>query len=76
MLTAVKYVLNFEWLNGVGPAASKDVFLVLFVVIGALVLMLPKDYIYEGVETRRWWHNLKLWAIGDLIFIFVTYYIF
>jgi hypothetical protein len=76
MLDALKYVLNFEWLTGLGMTASKSVFLILFVVIGVLVLMLPKDYIYEGVKDRRWWHNLKLWAIGDLVFIFVTYYIF
>ena len=76
MLNALKYLLNFEWLTDVGMGASKNVFLILFVAIGILVLMLPKDYIYEGVEKRRWWHNLKLWAIGDLAFIFITYYIF
>jgi hypothetical protein len=76
MLNALKYLLNFEWLTGVGMGTSKNVFLVLFVVIGILVLLIPKDYIYEGVENRRWWHNLKLWAIGDLAFIFITYYIF
>ena len=76
MLNTLKYLLNFEWLTGVGMGASKNVFLVLFVVIAILVLLIPKDYIYEGVEKRRWWHNLKLWAIGDLAFIFITYYIF
>jgi hypothetical protein len=76
MLNALKYLLNFEWLSGLGTGASRGVFLVLFVVIGILVLLLPKDYIYEGVKNRRWWHNLKLWALGDLAFIFITYYIF
>ena len=76
MLNQLKYLLNFEWLSGVGMGASKSVFLVLFVVIGILVFLIPKDYIYEGVENRRWWHNLKLWAWGDLAFIFITYYIF
>ncbi|MHC4568637.1 MAG: hypothetical protein ACYTE3_23110 [Planctomycetota bacterium] len=38
--------------------------------------MLPKDYIYEGVENPRWWHNLKLWATGVLAVIFVTYVLF
>lgn len=69
-------MLNFDWLTGVPPGAAKGVFLVLFVVIGLLVLLIPKDYIFEGVENRRWWHNLKLWAIGVLAFIFVTYCIF
>lgn len=76
MLNALKYLLNFEWLTGVSMGVSKNVFLVLFVVIGILVLLIPKDYIYEGIENPRWWHNLKLWAIGDLAFIFITYYIF
>ena len=76
MFKALKYLLNFEWLSGVGTSASKSVFLVLFVIIAILVLLLPKDYIYEGVENRRWWYNLKLWALGDLAFIFITYYIF
>lgn len=76
MFDSLKYLLNFEWLTGVGMSVSKNVFLVLFVLIAVLVLLIPKDYIYEGVENRRWWHNLKLWAIGDLAFIFITYYIF
>jgi hypothetical protein len=76
MLNSLKYLLNFEWLTEVPISSAKGVFLVLFVVIGVLVLLIPGEYVYEGVENRRWWHNLKLWAIGDLAFIFVTYYIF
>ena len=76
MLKILKYLLNFEWLSGVGMGAAKSIFLLLFVVIGILILLIPKDYIFEGVENRRWWHNLKLWALGDLVFIFITYYIF
>jgi len=76
MLRGLKYLLNFEWLNQVGMSSAKNVFLALFVVIGILILLIPSAYIYEGVENRRWWHNLKLWAIGDLAFIFITYYIF
>ena len=69
-------MLDFNWLHGVAPGKAKIVFLVLFVVIGLLVLMVPKSYIYEGLERPRWWHNLKLWAWGVLLFIFVTYCIF
>jgi len=47
--------------------AAKNVF---------LVLLIPNDYIYKGLKKRRWWLNLKLWALGDLAFIFITYYIF
>jgi len=76
MLKALKYVLNFEWLSGLSIAAAKSVFLVLFVLIGVLVLLIPNDYVYQGVKKRRWWLNLKLWALADLALIFLTYYIF
>jgi len=69
-------MLNFDWLTGIPMGIAKGVFLVLFAVIGLLVLMIPSDYIYEGLENPRWWHNLKLWAIADLAFIFITYCIF
>lgn len=69
-------MLNFDWLSGVSMGAAKCVFFALFAVIGLLVLAIPKDYVYEGLENPRWWHNLKLWAIGVLLFISVTYYIF
>ncbi len=76
MLKAIKYILNFEWLAGVPIGAAKNVFLVLFVLIGVLVLLIPNDYVYQGAKKRRWWLNLKLWALVDLAFIFFTYYIF
>jgi len=76
MLKALKYVLNFEWLSGVSIGAAKNIFLVLFVLIGILVLFIPNDYIFQGVKQRRWWLNLKLWALADLALIFFTYYIF
>ena len=69
-------VLNFDWLRAVPPVGAKAVFLILFVIIGVLVLMIPKRHIYEGIEKPTWWHNLKLWAIGVLLMIFATYYIF
>jgi hypothetical protein len=76
VLEAVRYVLNFDWLAGVSIGAAKGVFLVLFVLIGILVLFVPNDYVYKGAKKRRWWLNLKLWALADLAFIFITYYIF
>jgi hypothetical protein len=69
-------MLNFDWLRGVSPAAAKAVFLILFAVVGLIVLMIPKEYVYEGVEHPRWWHNLKLWSLGVLAIIFSIYYIF
>ena len=76
MLNSLKYLLNFEWLNHVSMGTAKTIFLALFVVTGILTLLIPSAYIYEGVEDRRWWHNLKLWALGDLALIFVIYYVF
>ena len=76
MLKAMTYILNFEWLTGVSIGAAKNVFLVLYVLIGVLVLLIPNDYIFQGLKKRKWWLNLKLWALGDLAFIFITYYIF
>ena len=69
-------MLNFDWLSGVPLGTARAVFLVLFLVIALLVLMIPKAHIYEDVEKPRWWHNLKLWALGVLTMIFVTYCIF
>jgi hypothetical protein len=76
IFNAVRYVLNFGWLAGVSIGAAKNVFLVLYILIGILVLLIPNDYIFKGVTKRKWWLNLKLWALGDLAFIFITYYIF
>ena len=76
MLNAIRYVLNFDWLAGLSVGAAKNIFLALFVFIGILVLLIPNDYIFKGVTKRKWWLNLKLWALGDLAFIFITYYIF
>ncbi len=69
-------MLNFDWLTWVSLPAAKAVFLALFAVSGLLVLMIPKRSIYEGVEDPRWWHNLKLWALGVLAIIFTIYVIF
>jgi len=70
------WLLNFDWLRGISPAAAKGVFLAIFIVSGLLVMMIPRAYIYEGVQDPRWWHNLKLWALGVLAMIFTIYYVF
>lgn len=72
----LKRVLNFDWLEGVPIGAAKWIFLLLFVAIGVLVLRIPGDYVFEGVPHRRWYRDLRLWGIGVLAFIFVTYYVF
>jgi|AntAceMinimDraft_8_1070364.scaffolds.fasta_scaffold49889_2 hypothetical protein len=71
-------MLNFDWASGISQESAKLVFYVLFILIGILVLLIPKDYVYEGVEEedRHWWMNLKLWAITVLAFLFLTYLIF
>ena len=69
-------MLNFDWLTWVSMPMAKGVFLALFAISGLLVLMIPKRSIYEGVENPRWWHNLKLWALGVLAIIFTIYVVF
>ena len=69
-------MLNFDWLSGVPISIAKGVFLTLFVVIGVLVQLIPKDQIFEGLAERHWWLNLKLWAWAVLGVIFITYWIF
>ncbi len=69
-------MLNFDWLADVPVEYAKWIFLILFMLIGVLVLLIPKDFIYEGLEKIRWYHNLKIWAIGLLVFISFVYYIF
>jgi hypothetical protein len=69
-------MLNFDWLQWVPMPAAKWVFLTIFIISGLLVLMIPMKSIYEGVENPRWWHNLKLWALGVLAVIFTIYSIF
>jgi hypothetical protein len=72
----MKTILNFDWLRWISIDNAKYIFLVLFFVIDKLVWMLPDDYIYEGIENPKWWHNLKLWATGVLAMIFITYLLF
>ena len=69
-------MLSFEWLDSVPMSVARATFLVLFVVIGFLVLLIPREKILEGVERPRWHHDLKLWAWGVLAVIFITYSIF
>jgi len=53
MLNAIRYVLNFDCLAGLSVGAAKNIFLALFVFIGILVLLIPNDYIFKGVEKRK-----------------------
>ena len=71
-------MLNFDWLAGVSQESAKWVFLVLFVLIGILVLLVPNETVFEGVEEkdRHWYTNLKLWALTVLTVLFITYYAF
>lgn len=69
-------MLNFNWLADIPIDSAKWIFLILFILIGVMILFIPNKFIYEGLEKIRWYHNLKMWAIGLLSFIFVVYYIF
>ncbi len=71
-------MFNFDWLSDISQENAKMIFYVLFILIGILVLRIPKEYIYVGVQEndRHWWNNLKLWSIVVLFILFLIYYIF
>jgi|TARA_R110000868_G_scaffold11399_1_gene55984 hypothetical protein len=71
-------MFNFDWLSGVSQETAKMIFLSLYGVIGILVLLLPTEYVYEGIakEDRRWWNNLKLWSLSVLAILASIYYHF
>ena len=71
-------MFNFDWLSGVSQETAKMIFLSLYGAIGILVLLLPTEYVYEGIakEDRRWWNNLKLWSLSVLAILASIYYHF
>ncbi|WP_339705208.1 hypothetical protein [uncultured Kriegella sp.] len=71
-------MLNFDWLSGVSAETAKMIFFGLYFLIGALVVMLPNEYIYEGIkkEDRHWWNNLKIWSVAVLGILATVYYQF
>ena len=71
-------MLNFDWLSEVSPETAKMIFFSLYIVIGGLVLLLPNDYVYQGIkkEDRFWYNNLKIWSLGVLSILATIYYLF
>ncbi len=71
-------MLNFDWASGISLETAKMIFFILFALIGVLVLLIPNEYDYEGVDKkdRHWYNNLKLWSIGVLALLSLIYYLF
>ena len=71
-------MLNFDWLSEVSAETAKMVFFAMYLIIGALVLLIPNDYIYAGLkkEQRVWYYNLKIWALSVLSILATIYYNF
>ncbi|RLD76838.1 MAG: hypothetical protein DRJ10_12940 [Bacteroidetes bacterium] len=71
-------MLNFDWASGISLETAKMIFFILFALIGVLVLLIPNEYAYEGVDKkdRHWYNNLKLWSIGVLALLSLIYYLF
>lgn len=71
-------MLNFDWLSGVSQETAKMIFMGLYGLIALLVLMIPNDYIFEGLkkEERLWYRNLKIWSWGVLAILASIYYHF
>ena len=69
-------MLNFNFFADVSAETAKWVFLSLYILIGVAVMFIPNKFLYEGLTKIRWYHNLKIWTVGLLSFIFVVYYMF
>ena len=69
-------MLNFDWLADVSVETAKFIFLGMFALLGIMILIIPKEFIYKGIEKIEWWHNLKIWSLALLSLIAYTYYIF
>ena len=71
-------MLNFDWLSGVPQETAKMIFLGLYAIIGILIMLIPNEYIYQGLkkEERHWYTNLKLWSWGVLAILGTIYYHF
>ncbi len=71
-------MLNFDWASGISSETAKMIFFILFALIGVLVLLIPNEYAYEGVDKkdRHWYNNLKLWSIGVLALLSLIYFLF
>ncbi len=68
-------MLNFDWLAGVSQETAKLIFYALYILIGILVLLIPNSYIFRGLEPedRKWYRNLKIWAIFVLATLICVY---
>lgn len=71
-------MFNFDWLSDVSTETAKMIFFGIYLLIGLLVLLLPTDYIYAGLEKedRHWYNNLKLWSWAVLGILATIYYNF
>ena len=71
-------MLNFNWLADVSHETARMVFFALFALIAVLILLIPNDYAFKGIEPerRKWYNNLKLWGVGAVAILFTVYYIF
>ena len=71
-------MLNFDWLSEISSETAKMIFFSVYVLIGILVLILPNDYLYEGIkkEDQHWYNNLKVWALTVLSILATIYYSF
>ena len=71
-------MLNFDWASGISQETAKMIFSGLYLLIGALVMLLPTEYVYQGVpkEKRTWYNNLKVWSWTVLGILATVYYLF
>ena len=69
-------MLNFDWASSISTETARYIILAMFALMGFGVMLLPKKFIYAGIDEPHWYHNLKIWAIVALSIIAGTYLYF
>ena len=55
------------WLGSLSMTTALGCTIGLFVVAGIWVWSLPKEFIFRGAPSRKWWCDLRIWATVVLL---------
>lgn len=69
-------MLNFEFLSQISAGTAKMIIIALFGIIIGLVWLVRRDFILQGVDRPRGWHNLRLWATVVVLLLASIYLYF
>lgn len=65
-----------RWLDGLPAWAGPACAVALFVLAGACVLFLKREFIYRGAPDQARWRDLRIWALLALLPYIAVYLIF